>query len=300
MSTPSRHELLQLAVHDVITGSVLRAHGFRKAQRRTLLRREHLFPAHRDVFFTTDRPSRRGVWLAAVTHCGRGALLGCESAAALRGLIETDGGRPHVMVPAHRITKPPAAIRVHRSRTLRDQDADEVDLIPVTGLFRTFDDLARRVNAPTLKAALREGERRYNLDLGALYDYATSRKLRRMLETYVPGQGRTDSALEALFVEICAHSTLPPPERQRRSAGGRVDFLWPSLGLIVEVDGFDSHRGRIAFREDRARDRRNQREGKETLRFTHGDLTQAPHEVVADLNAAHTRLVSRRGRHIDP
>ena len=65
------------------------------------------------------------------------------------------------------------------------------------------------------------------------------------------GQGHTDSPAEALFLEICARSTLPPPERQRRTSGGRVDFLWPSLGLIVEVDGYDAHRGLIAFRDDR-------------------------------------------------
>lgn len=291
MTPPRRHELHPLATHDVITAAVLRANDITEEDVETLLRREHLFrSAHKAIFFTTDTPSRHGIWLAAVLHLGKGALLSWDSAAALWQVMGMDFGRPHVLVPAHRVTKPPPSIRVHRSRTWSEADCDEVDDIPVTSLFRTYDDIARRVNDATLKAALREGERRYGLDLVALSEYARSRKLREALRAYVPGQGRSDSAAEALFLEICVRSTLPPPEGQRRGAGGRVDFLWPSIGLIVEVDGYDAHKGRIAFREDRLRDRRNFREGRITLRFTYGDLKEIPDEVILDLNAAHTRL----------
>ena len=297
MTNLSRPELFELAVHDVVTGAVLRANGVTKGKLATLLRREHLFRAHRDVYFLTDRPGERSRWLAAVLHCGLDALLACESAAALWQLIERDLGRPHVIVPHRRITKPPRAIRVHRSSTLHEEDRDEVDLIPVTSLFRTLDDLARRVNDGTLRGALRQAERRYHADLGALYEYARARRLRKMLELYLPGEGRTDSPLESLFLTVCARSTLPSPDRQRRAAGGRADFIWDDLGLIVEVDGYDPHRGLVAFREDRLRDRRNQREGRTTLRFTYGDLKQIPDEVVADLNAAHRERAGRLSHH---
>ena len=84
MTTPKRHELVTWATHEVISGEVLRANDLTEGQVRTLLRREHLFrTAHRDIFFTTDPPSRRGIWLAAVLHLGKGALLGWDSAAAL-------------------------------------------------------------------------------------------------------------------------------------------------------------------------------------------------------------------------
>ena len=242
------------------------------------------------MYLLTDAPTQHGVWLAAVLALGQGAALCDDSATGLWQVLRTVPSRPHVTVAAHRVTKPPRAIRVHRSRTLREEDYDEVDGIPVTTLMRTLDDISRRVNAPTLKAALREGERRYHLDLGALFEYATSRKLRRMLETYLPGQGRTDSVAEAIFLEICARSTLPAPQMQRATTAGRVDFLFPTLGLIVEVDGYDAHRGLIAFRDDRTRDRRHKREGKDTLRFTYGDLVETPEEVILDLNAAHDRL----------
>jgi very-short-patch-repair endonuclease len=35
-----------------------------------------------------------------------------------------------------------------------------------------------------------------------------------------------------------------------------VDFLWRNQALVVEVDGWESHRTRSAFEQDRARDAR--------------------------------------------
>jgi len=282
---------MEMSHHDVISGALLRSRGVTKGELATLLRRQHLFRAHRDVYFTTDRPTQRGIWLAAVLHCGKGALLGFESAAVLRQILRAELGRPHVVVAHRRITKPPASIRVHRSRTLRDEDYDVVDDIPVTSLFRTYDDLARRVSDRTLKAALRDGEYRYNLDVAELRETSRTPRLRRFLAAYVPGQGKGESEAERLFLELRARSTLPAPEGQRKTAGGRVDFLWPQLGLIVEIDGYAAHRGRIAHRDDLRRDRQNLRTGRITLRFAWGDLSETPGEVVADLNNAHRLLL---------
>jgi very-short-patch-repair endonuclease len=47
-----------------------------------------------------------------------------------------------------------------------------------------------------------------------------------------------------------------------------VDFLWQPQRLIVEVDGWESHRTRSAFEEDRARDARLKTLGYEVLRLT--------------------------------
>ena len=108
-----------------------------------------------------------------------------------------------------------------------------------------------------------------------------------MLRAYVPGQGRTDSALEADFFELIATRTpLPRPAVQRPTPGGRADFVWRELGLVAEVDGYGAHRGRIAFREDRLRDRRNLRAGLTTLRFTWEDVQLTPAAVADDLVSA--------------
>jgi very-short-patch-repair endonuclease len=47
-----------------------------------------------------------------------------------------------------------------------------------------------------------------------------------------------------------------------------VDLLWREQRLIVEVDGWEAHRSRSAFEEDRARDARLTLLGYRVVRFT--------------------------------
>lgn len=249
-----------------------------------MLAREHLFPAFKDVFFTSDRPVREGPWLAAVLHCGKDALLSHQPAGVLWRLIDDWDGWPHVTVDHRRITKPPVGIRVHRSR--RPDAGARRDGIPVTSLFRTIDDLSRHLSDAALKSVVGRAERHHAIDLGALRDAATSRRLRRVLAVYVAGRGFTDSELEARFFDVSARSKLGKPESQRRHLGGRVDFHYPRLNLIVEVDGYGTHRGKVAFNEDRRRDRANKRAGLDTLRFTWDDVVLDPDGVLGDLDHA--------------
>ena len=286
MTTLTRRELQALANHDVIEGHVLRAHGQSREQLRTLLRREHLFRVHKDVYLTTDRPTDHGLWLAAALHC-RGRV-SFQPAGVLWRLLDGWDGIPHVTVAGHRVTKPPKGIRVHR--TVIPCEPATRDGLPVTDLFRTLDDLSRVLAEGALRRAVGRAERYHSLSLDALFASARSPRLRRVLSTYVAGRGLTDSELEALFFEIVARTSLPRPLMQRRQAGGRVDFIFEELKLIVEVDGYESHRGKVAFQDDRARDRANKRAGYDTLRFTWADVTLTPKEVAADLELVAQRL----------
>ena len=126
--------------------------------------------------------------------------------------------------------------------------------------------------------------------LTALYEAARSAQLKRLLRTYVARRGMTDSELEALFYEIVAATALAMPETQRRQAGGRVDFLFAELHLIVEVDGWGTHRGHVAFVEDRRRDREHWRAGLQTLRYTWSDVVLTPSDIRADLLLAAERV----------
>ncbi|HSF03563.1 MAG TPA: hypothetical protein VLA62_11155 [Solirubrobacterales bacterium] len=66
------------------------------------------------------------------------------------------------------------------------------------------------------------------------------------------------SELEGRFVRLCRRYRLPPPEANvwMTVAGEemQVDFLWRNYRVIVEVDGFATHRTRQAFQRDRRRD----------------------------------------------
>ena len=64
-----------------------------------------------------------------------------------------------------------------------------------------------------------------------------------------------------------------------RIGGFDVDFLWPEHRLAVEVDGWDSHRTRSAFENDRARDLKLKLLGYEVVRFTWRRLTDDPAAV---------------------
>jgi very-short-patch-repair endonuclease len=61
---------------------------------------------------------------------------------------------------------------------------------------------------------------------------------------------------------------LPRPEVNVRVDSYEVDFLWRHERLVVEVDGWESHRTRSAFEDDRARDARLKLRGLDVLRFT--------------------------------
>lgn len=288
MAPPSRHELLARATHDVITLEELVAFGVSEEQVRTLLRREHLFRRHYGVFLTTDRPSYRTLCFAAVRHCGDDAKVSFDSGAYLWNVAEEPDGWPVVTVPAHRMTHGAKGINIRRSR--RADDGWTRDLIPVTSLARTIEDCSKGMSAGALRRMIGRAERAHRLDLTLLHETARSRKLRQVLATYVAGRGLTDSELEARFYEIVARTSLPRPLMQRAQAGGRVDFVWPDLGLIVEVDGWDSHRGRVAFQEDRRRDREHWRRGLQTLRYTWADVTLTPGDIAADLKLAAQRV----------
>jgi very-short-patch-repair endonuclease len=71
-----------------------------------------------------------------------------------------------------------------------------------------------------------------------------------------------------------------------------VDFLWRPERLIVEVDGWESHRTRSAFEEDRVRDARLKVLGYEVLRVTWWQLETDGVSVARTIRV----LLKRAGR----
>lgn len=64
----------------------------------------------------------------------------------------------------------------------------------------------------------------------------------------------------------------------------QVDCLWPGQ-VVVELDGFAGHGTRVAFREDRARDRKLRVAGYGVIRIAPEQLEDEPRAVAADLRA---------------
>jgi hypothetical protein len=229
--------------------------------------------------------------MAAVLACGDGAVLSHRSAAALwriRGVR-----RVSIDVTSQRKSRSPDGIRRHFAVL----PADEVRIerrIPVTSVPRTLFDLAATTTADEVEHALRESEylRLHDrLSLPHLLERYPGRKgarvVRRCLEHRAEAPGRALGWLEEKFIPFLRRNGLPTPQLNSWiEAGGRslqVDCLWPASGFIVELDGFASHGTRIAFREDRARDRVLRVAGYGVTRIAPEQLDDEPAAIAADL-----------------
>ena len=93
----------------------------------------------------------------------------------------------------------------------------------------------------------------------------------------------TRSELERRFLALCRSAGLPSPAtNQWFSLAGeemQVDFAWHGSQVIVETDGYSTHRTRQAFARDRRRDQLLATSGWRVVRFTWEEVTQQPRHV---------------------
>ncbi len=109
-------------------------------------------------------------------------------------------------------------------------------------------------------------------------------RLRSALAVDGFGLGRTKSKLEKLFLRLSRQTCLPAPAVNEwmpiPTEEIQCVFVWHRERLVVEVDGWEWHRTRKAFEDDRRRDRLLRLAGWEVLRFTHRDVAHDPDHVV--------------------
>jgi hypothetical protein len=186
-------------------------------------------------------------------------------------------------------------IRRHFAPVPEDERTIE-EGIPVTSVPRTTFDLAATEDVDTVVAMLREAEYRELWDRLSLWDLLErypgkrgSRKVRVALERLKeePG-GRKRSKLEERFSPFLRQWHLPLPRYNDwilLPDGKRyqVDCHWPGTKQIVELDGWAGHKGRVAFREDKARDRRLTAAGYTVTHLTWNQLDDEPAAIAADL-----------------
>jgi len=216
--------------------------------------------------------------MAAVLACGDGAVLSHLSAAELWGIhrpvrrpseVGRRGEVPdvHVTVPSTAGIRKRAGIVLHRSSALIARHCTRHDGIPVTTPTRTLADLRPLLSPARFSAALREAEfLRLRIDADFDADCA-----------------RTD--LEQAMLALCRRHRLPRPEVNVKVDRFEVDFLWREQQLVVEVDGWEAHRSRSAFEEDRARDARLAVLGYEVVRFTWRQVTHDGATVAKTIRA---------------
>jgi very-short-patch-repair endonuclease len=230
--------------------------------------------------------------MAAVLASGPGAVLSHWSAAAFWRIRDDSRAAIDITTP-HR-SRSWRHIYRHVSSTPPDEVTVE-DGIPVTTVPRTILDLAATEPLDLVKALIREMEYRELWDRLSLWDlverYPGRRGIRKVASA-VEGLkdepvGEQRSPLEERFASFCRRHRLPLPRfNVPIEVGGKnylVDCRWPGTNQIVELDGWQAHKSRSAFREDRARDRRLEVAGYSVIHLTWNQLEDEPEEVASDL-----------------
>ena len=177
---------------------------------------------------------------------------------------------------------------------------DEVTVhegIPVTTVPRTILDLAATEPTDTVENILRESEYLQLSDRLSLPDLLQrypgkrgTRKVHLALKRIMEEpEGRKRSRLEERFSPFLRQHNLSLPRYNDWIVLGanryQVDCHWPEIRQIVELDGWQGHSTRTAFREDRARDRRLTAAGYSVAHITWSQLDDEPEEIASDLRS---------------
>jgi very-short-patch-repair endonuclease len=258
-----------------------------------------LHRVHAGVYSLAPRRliSRHGWWRAAGLASGPGAVLSHWSAAALWGIRPNSRSRIDVTVP-HR-SRSSRAIHRHVSEVPEDERAVH-EGIPVTSVHRTIFDLAATASVDEVVAMIKEAEYLNRWDRLSLPDLLQrypgkrgARKIRFALNRLrEEPPGRMGSKLEQRFAPFLRRHHLPLPRFNDWIVLGskryQVDCHWPGTGRIVELDGWQGHGTRSAFRDDRERDRRLTAAGYTVTRLTWNQLRDEPEAIASDLRALFT------------
>lgn len=252
--------------HGAISIGQLRESGLSATAVRERLRAGRLHRLHRGVYAVGHvAPSNERRWIAAVLALGEGAVLSHGSAAALWDLLPPRDGPVDVSLPSRDGRRRRRGIRIHRPLSLEPGETAWRRDIPVTSPARTLADLRASVSARDVRRAVRQAD---FLGLCTGHDVASD---------------RTRSELERRFLWLCRRHRLPTPVVNMQVGEMTVDFCWVEQKLVVETDGYKSHRGQEAFESDRARDLRLRMLGYEVLRLSHRQVFDEPERILATL-----------------
>ena len=226
---------------------------------------------------------------AAVLSCGPDAVASHRSAAVLFGCGLPDT-RIDVTVPRRsRLIR--TNFSIHRPRHPSDLDpsvrlgiacsnpvqmlAELGEVCPKLVVAAMDHAILKGLATPsTIKRANDDWERQGRRETSALA---------RALEVWPLGEHVPDSQLEVDFARLLVANGLQNFEFHARAEGLEVDFAFHREQLIIETDGWEFHRSRTAFEEDRRRDAVLATKGWLVLRYTWRKLRNDPGSVLAQV-----------------
>jgi Protein of unknown function (DUF559) len=232
---------------------------------------------------------------AAVLACGPGAALSHSSAMTLWGFWRQWDTPFEVTVVGDRRTR---GIHVHRSTTLRRRDITTQLGIRVTTPARTLIDMTPRLRDSALRRAVKNALNSPWLTEDQLAEtlarHPTAPGTRRIAKLIGRDGTPERAGWEDEFPAFCARYGLPEPIMGQPFHGYILDALFPVEKVIVELDGWEFHKGKIAFEDDRERDAETLARGHVTIRMTWDRIHERPRREAHRLGGI---LASRRTDH---
>lgn len=267
--------------HGVIAREQLLKLGVTRDAIRRRLEAERLYPVQPRVYSLLPEVPTRGRMMAAVITCVPGAALSHRAAAAIWDLGPWPAGLIDVTVPGCR--QPRRGIRLHRARVERVIH----DGFPVTTVARTLVDQAAGLPLGRLRDQFEQAERLRLLDVDEVSQEIRGRRGAKNIRLILGELTRPEPArseLERIFRPFCEQHGLPVPSLNTIVHGQEVDAHWPGTTLVVELDGWEWHRTRAAFEDDRRRAAALEAAGYHVLRFTWRQLENEPELVAAAIS----------------
>jgi very-short-patch-repair endonuclease len=254
-----------------------------------------LHEVHRGVYLVGHEiPPPCAHETAAILACRGNATLSHESSTALWNLTPYPAPDPvQVTVPPERRLDR-LKLAVHRA-TLDPDDIRRRNGLPLTSPPRAILELAGSLEHDALETLIAEAHyRRLATDVELRDQIARNpgkrgvRRLREVLD--LPGgPRRTRSPAERQLLALLRREHVAGYEMNARVHGYEVDLLWPEAKLVVEVDGYDAHSGRIAFERDRLKASTLTAHGLVVMRVTGRQIRRDPDGVVARILRALVR-----------
>ena len=283
----------------LVTRRQLLALGIESSMISRALRRGRLHRVHQGIYSLVPLPALPplALELSAVLACGDAALLSHHSAAVTWGLRPSFNGDVHVTVVGGDCGRKRDGIRMHRTETLDHSDIRRFQGIPITSparaLLEITPDLTDRQLERALDEALIHRLTTHAAIAAVVNAYPHRRGVGRLRAAADPGRPTTETRSdgEEALLALIRRANLPAPEVNAKVGSYTADLLWRDQKLIVELDGYDYHRGRAAFERDHQRDAEHQRMGYLVIRITGRQLAREPEAILVRIATA---LATRR------
>jgi very-short-patch-repair endonuclease len=261
------------------------------------LRRGRLHRIHQGLYSMVSFPALPdlAIELAAVLACGDAALLSHDSAAAVWGLRPSFNGDVHVTVIGKETGRRRPGIRVHRIDALDPRDIRRYQNIPITSPARALLEITPALSDRELERALDEALIHRLISHAAIAAvtnaYPHRRGVARLRALADPGRATTNTRSDGEEVLLAAirRAGLPVPEVNAKVGNYTADFVWRAQRVIVELDGYDYHRGRAAFERDHQRDAEHQQAGFLVIRVTGRQLNRNLEAILVRIATALAR-----------